>query len=74
MGSVDKSAAGKRNPCRDNDNDVATEGALLLTQYGPQADTIAAYRAESSFRSGDTAAGKWWLRVFRSLALDRPPK
>ena len=58
--------------CEDGGHDehqLLKDADRLLTEHGEEADHVAAHRADSLFRNGDTHGGTRWLKIFRRIAM-----
>jgi len=74
MGSVSHSveAAAKRSEYNTQDDiEISKAAGLLIAQYGEEAGTIAARRADALFREGNDEGARW-LAVFRKIAMTHP--
>jgi len=52
-----------------DEHQLSTEVDQLLMEYGEDADTVAAHRADALFREGDITSGTRWLKIFRKIAM-----
>ena len=68
MQSMSDAAEGREYSSHD-EHQVSTDADRLLTEHGEEADHVAARRADSLFREGDTTGGTRWLKIFRCIAM-----
>jgi hypothetical protein len=56
----------------DGDTDdlhLSRDADQIIAEHGDEAGPVAAHRADSLFRDGDTLGGARWLKIFRKIAM-----
>jgi hypothetical protein len=61
-------AAGREDSGHD-EHQLSRDADRLVTELGDDADHVAAQRADSLFRNGDSHGGTRWLKIFRRIAM-----
>jgi len=71
MGSASQTVnAAKRSEHDSHDEtEISKAAGLLIAQYGEEAGTMAARRADALFREGNASEGALWLAIFRRIAM-----
>jgi hypothetical protein len=65
MDTVD--SAGRDDSGHD-EHHLTRDADRLMNEHGEDAEQVAARRADSLFRDGDTLGGTRWLKIFRRIA------
>ena len=68
MDSSTAAGGGHRQHEEDAVLDLSRDADLLINEHGDDADVVAAHRADSLFRRGDTFGAERWSKIFRMIA------